>query len=147
MDDKIIIYQLNAQSADKLDERRDMSTRAFGAMSVVVTAVSIGTLDALPVLSIVLCVLLCVISVAWLATLNSLTAKLKAKNELLIQMESCTDFPIAFLTQERRIWESLRKARLDKVLRFAPCAFLLFGIGGLLIISTYVTWTYLPISQ
>lgn len=140
MDDKLTIYQLNVQSADKLDERRDMSTRAFGAMSVVVTAVAVGALAELPLLSLALCVLLCVVALAWLATIDSLTAKLTAKNQILTQMEAHCDFPFAFLTQERRVWETLRKAPLEKALRCAPWAFLLLGIVGLLGIPPYVAW-------
>ena len=147
MDDKLTIYQLNAQSADKLDERRDISTRAFGAMSVAITAVAIGVLAELPLLSVTLCVLLCVVAVAWLATLDSLTAKLKAKNQLLTQMEAGSDFPIAFLTQERRVWDTFRKTPLDKALRCAPWAFLALGVVGLLSIPAYLAWTCVFVAQ
>ena len=104
MGDAVAIYQLHVQSADKLDERRDLSTRAYGGMSVVVTAAAAAGLDALPFLSVILWTLLCVVAVAWLATLDALTAKLKAKNLLLAQMEERGDVPITFLTQERQVW-------------------------------------------
>lgn len=140
MNDKLAIYQLNVQSADKLDERRDLCTRAYGVVSVAVTAASAGTIDTLPFLSAVLWALLCGVAIAWLATLNSLTAKLTAKNRLLTEMEERCDVPVAFLTQERRSWEDLRALPLAKALRSVPWAFLLLGVLGL--VGTLGHWAW-----
>ena len=147
MNDKLTIYQLNVQSADKLDERRDVSTRAYGVMCVAVTAASAGTVDVLPLLSAVLWALLCAVATAWLATLDSLTAKLTAKNRLLIEMEERCDVPLAFLTQERRSWEDLRALPLAQALQYAPWAFLVLGVGGLVGTLANVAWTSFCLSQ
>ena len=69
------IYQLNAQSADKLDERRDATTRAHGGLCVVVATAAVGTLQHYPTISAVLWAFLAIVALGWLATLKSLTTK------------------------------------------------------------------------
>ena len=140
MDDKLAIYQLHVQSADKLDERRDASVRAYGGMCVVLTTAAAGTFDRFPLLSAVLWALLVVAALAWIATLHSLTAKLTTKNRLLTEMEANHDIPTAFLTRERQHWETLGRPALAKVLQRAPWAFLLLGAGGILGTLAHVAW-------
>ena len=130
MNDKLAIYQLHVQSADKLDARRDASVLAYGGMCVVLTPAAVAAFERFPLLSAVLWALLVVVAFAWLATLHSLTAKLTAKNRVLTEMEDNQDVPIAFLTREREHWEAASKPPLDWALQHAPCAFLLFGVVG-----------------
>ena len=54
MDHQLTSYQLNAQSADRLDERRDATTRAHGGLCIVVTTAAVGTLEHFPSVSAVL---------------------------------------------------------------------------------------------
>ena len=132
MDKDLSIYQLNVQSADKLDERRDGTTRAYGGMCVVVTTAAFGSFEPLPFVSTVLWAFLIVVAFAWLATLKSLTAKLTAKTELLADMEKKQKVPTLFLTREREKWEDLNKPPLHRALRHAPTAFAVLGTSGFL---------------
>lgn len=132
MSDQLAIYQLNAQSADRLDERRDATTRAHGGLCIVVATAAVGTLDPYPTVAAVLWAFLMVIALGWLATLKSLTAKLTAKNELLTSMEEDGVVAFEFLTKERRKWASLDTAPLQRALKCAPIAFLVLGAGAFL---------------
>jgi len=143
VDEKIAIYQLNLQSADKLDERRDATIRAYGGICVVLTTAAFGKLERLPSLSVVLWALLVVVALAWLSTLRSLTAKLTAKNLMLVEMEDDKEVPTAFLTRERKHWEDHGTPTLFKALQRSPWAFLVLGGGGLLGTLAYVVWTSL----
>ena len=129
---QLAIYELNAQSADKLDERRDATTRAHGGLCIVVATAAVGAFGSFPSVSAILWAFLFVIALGWLATLNALTAKLSAKHELLIKMEAHQDETCRFLTQEREEWESLKSLPLQKALARAPIAFIVLGAGGLL---------------
>ncbi len=130
MRDDVAIYQLNAQSADKLDERRDATTRAHGGLCIIVATVAVGALGSYPAIAAVLWAFLVVIALGWLATLNSLTAKLTAKNKLLITMEEDGLVPFKFLAEERVRWESLGNQPLQRALKHAPAAFLVLGVGA-----------------
>lgn len=130
MDKLLAIYQLNVQSADRIDERRDTTTRLHGGMCIFLTSVAVGTFEALPWVSFVLWLFLCTVAYGWLATLDSLKAKLRAKNELLTKMESDQDVPFPFLTKERRKWESYQTKPHQRALKHAPVVFLVLGIGG-----------------
>ena len=132
MSDELAIYQLNAQSADKLDERRDATTRAHGGLCIVVTTAAVGTLQDYPTIAAVLWGFLVVIALGWLATLDSLTAKLTAKGTLLRCMEKDELVPLQFLTDERKKWKCLKSKPLRSALKCAPTAFLVLGVGGLL---------------
>lgn len=144
MDDNLAIYQLNAQSADRLDERRDATTRSYGGICVAVAAAAIGTFQSNPVLSAFLWVLLVIIALSWLATIAALTAKITAKNSLLTEMERDGKVPARFLIRERECWERLDKPPLQNVLRNAPTAFVLLGGGGFLaVLLVYVVWPLL----
>ena len=101
---------LHVQSADKLDGRRDASVLAYGGMCVVLTTAAVAAFEPFPLPSAVLWALLAVVAFAWLATLHSLTAKLKAKNRVLTEMEDRQEVPTAFLIRERQHWEGLGKA-------------------------------------
>lgn len=132
MDDNLSIYQLNVQSADKLDERRDITTRSYGGMCVVITTAATGAIQPFPIVSVILWAILIVVALAWMATLGSLTAKLSAKNLLLTHMEQNDLVPTRFLTDERRHWKGLHKTRLQTALRHLPKAFIFLGAGGLI---------------
>lgn len=93
MDENLSVYQLNVQSADKLDERRDAAVRAYGGICVAIATAATGLLKAFPVVSAVLWAFLVVVALAWLATLTSLTAKLSAKSDLLAEMEQNQQVP------------------------------------------------------
>ena len=139
MNDNLAIYQLNAQSADKLDERRDATTRSYGGMCIAVATAATGTVQAYPVVSSVLWAFLVVIALSWLATIASVTAKLTAKNSLLIEMERNGKVPAGFLIQERERWERLEKTPLQNAVRKAPTAFVSLGGCGLLtVLLVYV---------
>ena len=73
---------------------------------------------------------LVVIALGWLATLNSLTAKLIAKSKLLTRMEEDGLVPVQFLTEERKQWKSLKNKPLQRALKCAPIAFLVLGAGA-----------------
>ncbi|MDE0373990.1 MAG: hypothetical protein OXI73_15805 [Rhodospirillales bacterium] len=132
MDHQLSIYQINVQSADKLDERRDATTRAYGGLSVVAATAAVSMLQDFPLVSAVLFAFLIAIALSWRATIDSLTAKLAAKNELLTKMEGPQDCPFRFLTQERKAWQALERQPLQKALKRAPHAFLILGTMGLL---------------
>ena len=139
MDDNLAIYQLNAQSADKLDERRDAATRSHGGMCVAVATAATGTFQAYPVASAILWAFLVIIALSWQATIASLTAKLTAKSSLLTEMERDGKVPARFLIQERERWERLDKPSLQNALRNAPMAFIFLGGGGFLtVLLVYV---------
>ena len=141
MADDLAIYQLNAQSADKLDERRDATIRSHGGMSGAVAAAATGTFEALPALSAALWIFLAVIALSWLATLASLTAKLAAKNCLLTKMERDGLVPGRFLIRERKRWKRLGKPPLQKALSRAPGGFLVLGVGGFLATIGRFVWS------
>ena len=132
MDDKLAIYQLNAQSADKLDERRDATTRAHGGLCTVAATAAVVTLQDYPAVAAVLWAFVVVIAIGWLATLDSLTAKLQAKNKLLTGMEDDGCVPFKFLTRERKQWETLKSQPLQFALKHAPRTFLVLGAGAFL---------------
>ncbi len=132
MNDQLAIYQLNVQSADKLDERRDATTRAHGGICIVVTTAAVSILGHSIHISAVLWGLLLIVAFGWLATLDSLTAKLTAKNRKLAEMERKQHVPTMFLRQERKEWKRLRSGRLQMALKRAPWAFVVFGAGGLI---------------
>ncbi len=141
MGNDLAIYQLHVQSADKLDERRDASVRAFGGMCVALTTAAAGTFERLPLLATVLSALLVVVAVAWLATLHSLTAKLTAKNRLLAETERKHQGPTGFLTRERQEWGLIGRTPLAKSLARAPWAFLLLGAASFLGTLAHLAWT------
>ena len=133
MSDQLAIYQLNAQSADKLDERRDATTRAHGGLCIVVATAAVGAWwQHYPAISAVLWLFLVVVALGWLATLDSLTAKLTAKSKLLTRMEEDGLVPLQFLTEERKQWKSLKNKPLQRALKCAPIAFLVLGAGAFL---------------
>lgn len=129
MNNDIAIYQLNVQSADRLDERRDATTRSHGGMCLVVATGVAGTFDVLPVVSIVLSVALVTIALSWIGVLDSLTAKLIAKKSLLAKMEAEGKVPGNFLLRERESWEEIGKQPLQAALKRAPFIFIWLGVG------------------
>ena len=141
MDDHLAIYQLNAQSADKLDERRDSTTRSYGGMCVAVATLATGTFQDYPAVSAVLWAFLVVIALSWLSTVASLTTKLSTKNALLTEMERDGKVPARFLIRERERWDRLDKLPLQNALRNAPKTFIALGVGGFLtILLVHVVW-------
>ena len=136
MEDDLAMYQLNAQSADKLDERRDATTRSHGGMCVVVAVGAAGTFGTIPLVSEVLCLFLVIIALSWNATLDSLTAKLTAKSSLLAKMEAEGKVPGNFLIRERECWEEIGKRPLQVAARKAPTAFIWLGAAGFIVAVT-----------
>ena len=130
------IYRMNAQSADRLDERRDSAARNHAAVNIALTGAAAGTLADYGVLSAVLAALIVVTGISWQATLDSLTAKLKAKNLILTGMEA-EGKAYAFLTKERESWEALGTRPLQKAMKLAPLAFIVIGavIGAIAVTS------------
>jgi len=138
MDDDLSIYQLNVQSADKLDERRDAVVRSHGIMCIVLTTAATSSFETLPIVSALLWVFLVVVALAWLDSLRSLTAKLAAKRQVLTEMEKNKDVPTSFLVRERKKWEGLDKSPLHKALQRVPIAFVVLGSCGFLGTLLYV---------
>ncbi|MDE0106918.1 MAG: hypothetical protein OXN96_03870 [Bryobacterales bacterium] len=132
MDDDLSVYQLNVQSADKLDERRDAAARSHGVMCIVLTTAATGSFEMFPIVSAVLWVFLAVVALAWFASLRSLTAKLSAKCQLLMEMEKNQEVPTSFLVRERQQWEKLDKSPLHNALQHTPIAFVVLGSCGFL---------------
>ncbi len=141
MSDDLTIYQINAQSADKLDERRDNATRSHGGLCVVITAAAVGAIQVTPLLSAVLSIFLVLTALSWLAVIDSLTAKLTAKNKLLTEMESDGKIAGTFLIRERKEWKQRETRPLQAALRLAPKAFALFGTLGFLLLVVYMLYT------
>lgn len=143
MDDYLAIYQLHVQSADRLDERRDATTRSHGSMCMIIASAAAGTFSLFPVVSVALCVFLVIVAVSWRTTLQSLTAKLTAKHALLVEMENKDKVPGRFLIREREYWERSGKQPLQKALDKAPIAFCCLGVIGFLAIMTYLICPFL----
>ena len=53
-DDKIEIYKVHVQSADKLDERRDVTVRTYGGVCGVIAALAASLILEHPVISIIM---------------------------------------------------------------------------------------------
>ena len=140
MNDDFAIYQLNAQSADRLDERRDAATRAHGGICVAVAAGAAGTFAEWPIVSAVLCIALIIIALSWIAVLDALTAKLIAKNSLLANMEAEGKVPGKFLLRERKCWEEIGKRPLQAVVKKAPTAFVWLGAIGFIGNVAFFIW-------
>ena len=128
-DDLLEIYKLNAQSADKLDERRDATVRLYGGMCVVFATTAAGTLKEFPIVSVSVCIFLTLLAWGWLATIRSLSAKLTVKHDLLVRMEK--NLPFRFLTEETDLWESKGVRRHKSSLSYAPFLFIFLGGMGI----------------
>ena len=128
-DELLEIYKLTAQSADKLDERRDATVRLYGGMCVVFATTAAGTLLEFPLVSLSVCIFLVLLAFGWILVIRSLSAKLNVKHDLLVRME--LDFPIQFLTEERKFWESKQIKRHESTLRRAPLLFIFIGAMGI----------------
>ena len=129
-DDKIEIYKVHVQSADKLDERRDVTVRTYGGVCGVIVALSASLILEHPVISTIMWVFLFVVALIWKETLSSLTSKLTAKANMLRVMEEQQLVSFQFLIKERAEWEALSKRPLQKVIKYAPNIFMLLGGVG-----------------
>ena len=118
---------MNAESADQLDQRRDLTVRHYGVACVAMTVGAAGMFVDRPWVSAVLGLMLAATGVAWRTTLTSLTAKLAAKNAVLTNMEAETDI-YPFLTKEQRRWEELGRWPLEKSLKVVPFVFVAIGL-------------------
>ena len=141
MDDLIEIYKLNAQSADKLDERRDSTIRAYGGMCVVFGTTAVGVVMEFPNVAAGLCFFLIFIGFGWIASLHSLNAKLTAKRDLLIEVEEKLELAVPFLYEERKKWESQKSRPHQRSLRWVPYLFIMFGLVGLALSLALVDWS------
>ena len=132
------IYRMNAQSADRLDERRDSAARNHAAVGIALTGVAAGALADYALVSAVLGGLIVATGFSWRATLDSLTAKLKAKNQALTRMEA-EGKVYAFLTTERELWEELDTRPLQKAMKLAPWALVVIGaVIGVIAVTSLV---------
>ena len=143
MDQHLAVYQLHVMSADKIDERRDITIRSYGGMSVIVVGAIAGTFGSFPIVSAYLSVLMIAISWSWHSTLKSLTAKLTAKHSLLEDMENDGKVPVKFLICERKHWESKRVQSLQKSLNLIPIIFCIVSILGLIANVVYLIYPVL----
>ena len=132
---KTEIYKAHVQSADKIDERRDITVRTYGAACVAITAMAFGLVIEYPTLALGLFMALIVLGVLWVGLLGSLTAKLIAKSNLLRAIEQEGEVPLQFLTRERKEWESLDTPPLQTVIKRAPKAFIWIGAIGILLVA------------
>ena len=129
-DDKIEIYKVHVQSADRLDERRDVTVRTYGGVCGVIAALSGSLILEHPVISIIMWVFLFTVALVWKETLSSLTSKLTAKANMLRVMEEQQLVSFQFLITERAEWETLSKRPLQKVIKYAPNIFMLLAMVG-----------------
>ena len=106
--DCVSIYVVHVQSANKIDESRNSSTRSYGALCAILVVANLGALTEIeqPIAAISVSILLILISLGWLLTLISLTAKLDAKHDMLCRLEYTGNLPIEFLTQEAKVRET-----------------------------------------
>ena len=139
--DKIEIYKIHVQSADKLDERRDVTVRTYGGVCGVIAALSASLILEHPVISIIMWVFLFVVALIWKETLSSLTSKLTAKADMLRLMEEQELVSFQFLIKERAKWEALGKRPLQKVIKYAPNIFMLLGGVGVAV-SLFVLFCF-----
>ena len=132
MSENIEIYKAHLQSADKLDERRDATVRAYGSVCAVVVTVTAGLLTQdHPLVSAAMCVLLVLVAWIWRETLGTLNAKLIVKSKGLMQMEREELVPFPFLTRETDEWERSKTRPIQVVSRLAPDAFRVIGVLGI----------------
>ena len=124
------IYQLQVQSADKIDERRDMTTRLYGTLCVAIMAasVTIGFIHGFSWASAILFTTVSIVTIGWKYSLKSLSAKLSAKNQLLLRMEKELDLDTRFLNEEQRIWKSYYVTTLDTSINIVVRTFLITGL-------------------
>ena len=127
----IEIYKIHVQSADKLDERRDATIRIYGGMCVIVAATAMGTFADFKLVSSGLSIILFLLARGWLLTVQSLNAKLNAKNCLLLELER--GLTIQFLFEERKIWESFGNRTHIESLEIGPHIFMFTGLLGLVV--------------
>ena len=130
-EDKIEIYKIHVQSADKIDERRDLTVRTYGGVCGVITAIAAGMNLEYPAVSLALWLFLLLVAFIWKQTLSSLTSKLLAKANILREMEEQQLVSFPFLIKERAEWETSGEKPLQKVSKNAPNIFMGFGgVGG-----------------
>ena len=136
-DEGLQIYQAHVQSVDRIDERRDFTTRSYGILcAAILSSASIGVINNLLMVSFILFCTLSIVSIAWQLTLESLTAKLIAKSDELKHVENEYGFRVRFLTEERERWERLRSDSESRIIKLKPLSVaskylpkLLFGFG------------------
>ena len=132
-DDNIEIYKIHVQSADKIDERRDIAVRTYGGVCGVIVAISASLIMKHPFISIIMWAFLFVVALVWKGTLSSLTSKLTAKANILREMEEQELISFQFLIKERAKWESLKEKPLERVSKNAPTMFMWLGGIGIVI--------------
>ena len=143
-DDKIEIYKIHVQAADKIDERRDITVRTYGGICGVVAAIAASMILEYPAVSVMLWLFLLIVAFVWKETLSSLTSKLMAKANILREMEEQQLVSFPFLIKERAEWEASGEKPLQKVSKNAPNIFMWFGVVGV-VISLVVLIGFYPI--
>ena len=131
--DKIEIYKIHVQAADKIDERRDITVRTYGGICGVIAAIATSMMLKDPAVSVMLWLFLLIVAFVWKETLSSLTSKLMAKATILREMEEQQFVSFPFLIKERTEWEALGKKPLQKVSKNAPIIFMWLGVIGIMI--------------
>ena len=130
MNEKFEIYRMNAEFADRLDQRRDSTANRHGATCVGLAAIAAGALEQYPLVSGVLWVALFLVALSWTATTASLTTKLTAKSHVLREMEE--EFGYSFLVKESARWKAQGKPSLQVAMTWGPLIFItmsIFGVG------------------
>ena len=95
-------------------------------MCIALTVAAVGVVTNNSWLSIALFAMVSVVGLSWEATLRALEAKLKAKRDVLLDMESeGVVFP--FLTKEGAAWKKNDERPLQKAAQRAPYAFIVLG--------------------
>ena len=129
----IEIYKVHVQSADKIDERRDITVRTYGGICGVIAAIAASMIFEYPTVSVLLWLFLLIVAFIWKETLSSLTSKLIAKAKILREMEKQNLVSYPFLIKERTEWEATGVKPLQIISKNAPKIFMWFGGIGMFI--------------
>ena len=132
LDNHFEAYKLFIESADRVDIRRDLTTRSFGLPCILISIAiftGYGQFDIL--LLKILSLLVLLIGFYWFATISALSAKLKAKHHIIICIEQ--KLKISYMQQEEKLWK--REYRflglsLGKILKIGPLIFIIGAVVG-----------------
>ena len=133
MSEQLAIYQLNAQPADKLDERRDATTRAHGGLCIVVATAAVAAWRLYPAIAAVLWLLLVVIALGWLANPQFVDGEANREKQALDPHGRRRTRPAAVPHGRAQAVEvPQEQAAPARALKCAPIAFLVLGAGAFL---------------
>jgi len=128
------IYRLHTELAEQVSSSREGLNKLYSGMVTSIVAASVllhrlapdaGTVWALPVLGIL-------VSLSWIFSLRSVTARLSAKHAVLLELEA--DLPFAFLKRENATFTKSGVARRRRTSLVMPAAFLVFCSLWLLVL-------------